>query len=121
VAGGLAYDAMTKKWIGTALNTNQKFVLRLQYRGRRETKGYGDETIDDYEVTITDSGKSEGYRCHGKNSLVGVFSSDGRMKPCQAMLVDYKFNLKNGRFLSTYAIGYVNGRDTNNETCTKID
>src|SRR5262249_17335227 len=82
VAGGLAYDATTKKWKGTGFNTDEKFVLRLQYKGRSETK-------EEYEVTITESGKSEAARCirpHAGNRLVGV-DSNGWMEECSAFLL----------------------------------
>jgi hypothetical protein len=50
------------------------------------------------------------------------------MEGCSASLKDYVFNLKQGRFLAVYAVGYVNGFDNNDNTpaidggrCTKID
>jgi hypothetical protein len=47
---------------------------------------------------------------------------------CRTRLYNYKFNLKAGRFVEAYLMGYIGGDDTNDDTpvlsggvCTKIE
>jgi hypothetical protein len=133
--GGLAYDATIKKWKGAAFRPDKKFMLLMEYKGRRENQPeYGKETVDDYNVEIVQSGTAEPRDCivpdsdySEKGWVVGVWS-DGTVENCHDFITTYKFNLRTGRFLSIYAIGYIDGKDDDSNTpvisggtCTKID
>jgi hypothetical protein len=120
-----------KKWKGTAFNADGKFVLRLKHlRTRvRKTLFGDDETVHDYNVTITKAGSNSPSSCanypeqhvtvNEYSPLICVGGDD---------LQEYRFSLKTNRFLSTYLYGYIDGKDSKENTpsieggtCTKID
>lgn len=121
--GGLAYDANSKSWRSTTFQPKGKFVFRL--------KSVKPEKIDlhavDYEATVTEAGKNREVSCvRGKDKTTNA-DQDGTVS-CATALFDYKFNLKNNRFLRAYLAGYVNGLNENSDTpgvsggtCTKTD
>ena len=128
-AGGLFYDAATKKWIGAVFRTDDYFVLRLKHlRSGVRTSVIGDETVYDYNVTITKAGSNSPSPCE-KHPEKHVTVTEYGLLVCQgADLHEYRFNLRTNRFLSIYLIGYIDGKDTNEDnpgviggTCTKID
>jgi hypothetical protein len=128
-AGGLAYDAGTKKWQGASFRTDNKFVMRMKYVGSRGQGSGLTGSLTEYMVTITQAGDSYAAPCtdDGSYEAKSVLSSNTWVF-CNSSLADYKFNLKANRFLSVYALGYVDGTDNNDNTpamtggtCTKID
>src|SRR5215467_6222229 len=61
-AGGLAYDERMKKWKGTAIRIEQKFVLRLKHL-RTQPKSAFSETVYDYNVSVTGAGTNLARMC----------------------------------------------------------
>jgi hypothetical protein len=73
-SGGLKYNKELKKWEGVRFRTDYKFVLRLKYLRtddhRRRFETLSNETVNVYEVTITEGGESKAWKC------VSVLGSD---------------------------------------------
>jgi hypothetical protein len=114
--GGVAYDDTTKQWHGTIFQPTGNFVVRVTYL-----------QLDEYEVSITDQGESKSYGCTGHNATnpkIGEYD----FLDCYRLGSEYQFNFKTNRFLKAYLLGYLDGRDNNENTpsisggvCTKID
>jgi hypothetical protein len=68
VVGGLAYDAGMKKWKATSFRADKKFILRLKFLNNRLEKSVfnQDETVYDYNVTITEAGSNFAGPCVGR-------------------------------------------------------
>src|SRR5262245_2922054 len=121
-AAGLWYNEQTKKWEGASFRPQQQFVLKMKFVRAREN-------VSDYGATVTTSGKDTGLPCTTTDTeeTVTVVDSD-RSFSCTTVAYDYVFNLSTNRFLSMYVYGYVDGKDSNDNTpvveggtCTKID
>jgi hypothetical protein len=129
-AGGLSYDARTKKWKGVEFNPKSKFILRLQYIRMRETNPEGPpRTIDDYRVIIKQLGAYSLTcgRLYLEDEFVGIHS-DGSTEEVDCIGGTYIFNMKKERFLLVNGEGFIDGTDNNDKTpsieagtCTKID
>ena len=119
-SGGIFYNVQTKKWEGTGFRPLSKFVLRLKYV-RTTTE------VDEYAVTVTPDGRNDALACIAfQTPLVQIDELDFLV--CRTRFYNYKFNLKAGRFVEAYLMGYVNGQDINDDTpavsggvCTKIE
>jgi len=130
VVGGLAYDAGMKKWIATSFRAEKKFVLRLKFLTNRVEKSVfnQDETVYDYNVTITEAGSNFAGPCLGRGQKHVTVRPLGWLLCHGADLHEYRFDLDTNRFLAAYLHGYIDGKDNNNNTpavlggtCTKID
>jgi len=106
-SGGIFYNDRTKKWEGTRFRPFSKFVLKLKYA---RTGAQGDE----YAATVTSSSGSESSCASTRTQLVQV--DEVGFLACRTEFYNYKFNLKSGRFIEVYLMGYVSGRDTNDDT-----
>jgi hypothetical protein len=119
-SGGIFYNNRTKKWEGTGFRALSKFVFKITYV--RTTTG-----VDEYAVTITPDGSNDALSCTAdRMPLVQIDELDFLI--CRTKFFSYKFNLKAGRFVEAYLMGYVNGQDSNDDTpvvsagvCTKIE
>ena len=118
-SGGIVYNERTKKWEGTNFRPFSKFTLKFKYV---RTTPNGDE----YAVTITPDGKNDVLQCYPYRTQFPQFDEFGNLI-CRTDFFNYKFNLKAGRFVEAYLMGYINGRDTNEDTpmlsagtCTKV-
>ena len=118
-SGGIVYNERTKKWEGTNFRPFSKFTLKFKYV---RTTPNGDE----YAVTITPDGKNDVLQCYPYRTQFPQFDEFGYLI-CRTDFFSYKFNLKAGRFVEAYLMGYINGRDTNEDTpmlsagtCTKV-
>jgi len=119
-SGGIFYNDQTKKWEGTRFRPLSKFVLRLQYV---RTTPLGDE----YAVSVTPDGGSEPLSCTSHRTQFALFAGPGQLA-CRTEFYSYRFNLKSGRFVEAYLMGFVNDHDTNDDTpvvsagrCTKTE
>jgi hypothetical protein len=119
-SGGIFYNDRTKKWEGTGFRAQSKFTLRLKYA---RTTAAGDE----YAVTITPGGRNDPLPCASYRSQLAQIDDLGFLA-CRTDFFNYKFNLKAGRFVEAYLMGYTNGQDTNDDTplvsggvCTKTE
>jgi hypothetical protein len=67
IAGGLAFRAEQKRWVGAVLNPAEKFVLRLKYLDTQVATGKWDagRAQSNFEVTIKPSGKNVDRPCNG--------------------------------------------------------
>ena len=95
------------------------------------TKYSGNQTISEFEVSITKTGQNFSQPCtqgrlRSEPEALDVYDS-GYFR-CTAGLIDYVFNVNTGRFLQSYLAGYVDGEDNNDNTpyvaagtCTKLD
>jgi hypothetical protein len=128
--GGLSYDERTKKWIGSSLRADKKFVLRLKFLNNRVEKSIfnQDETVYDYNVTITEAGSNFVGPCLGSGQKHVTVRPLGWLLCHGADLHEYRFDLDTNRFLSAYLHGFINGKASNDDTpavmggtCTKID
>jgi hypothetical protein len=129
-SGGLHYDETAKKWRGATFRANTKFILRLKHVRSRTFKNFfgQNEQVQDYDVSITESGSSVAEPCHNYPASKMITLDSSRWLRCRDGAERYIFNLNNNRFLSAYLHGYVNGKDTNADTphvgggtCTKIE
>ena len=70
-------------------------------------------------MAITDQGKKEATTCgswaQDDPRTIHVIRNIDRVR-CNANLTDYIFNLTMGRFLSVYVVGYLDGKDNNEDT-----
>jgi hypothetical protein len=132
MAGGLSYSTTEKRWRGATFKANEKFVLKLKLNRTRVQKDFlgKDETVGDYSVTVTESGKNVSQPCYGKRAPhpKEVTLDEYMIVNCSHNLTDYRFNLKTNRFMGVYFIGYVDGADNNENTpaitggtCTRIN
>src|SRR5215831_3903158 len=118
-SGGMFYNDRTKKWEGTSFRPLSKFILTLKYV-RTTTQG------EEYVVTVTPDGKTDALPCISNSAQLAQGEEFGFLV-CQTKFYDYKFNFESGRFVEAYLRGYLNGRNTNDDTpvvsagvCTKI-
>jgi len=128
-AGGLSYDERAKKWEGAAFNARDKFVLRLKFLRIRVQKSiFGkDETVYDYSVTTTKAGSNSPSPCETHSETYVTVTELGWVV-CHSDFQEYRVALKANRFLRGYLLGYIDGKDNNQNTpsieggtCTKID
>jgi hypothetical protein len=129
--GGLSYDATDKKWKGTSFNDRNKFALRVQIiepSNTKERKAY-----DNFRVTITPYGESKGSDCTNLNAWgkIRFFLNDNLASYiwCDiGGIVDFAFNSQTNRFLKIYPVGFLDGKESNDNTpyiaggtCTKLN
>jgi hypothetical protein len=119
-SGGIFYNDQTKKWEGTGFRPLSKFILRLKYVRTTPEK-------DEYAVTVTRNGDNNALPCISYRTQL-VQTDEFGFLICRTDFYNYKFNLKAGRFVEAYLMGYINGHDTNADTpvvsggvCTKIE
>jgi hypothetical protein len=119
-SGGIFYNDQTKKWEGTRFRPLSKFVLRFNYV---RTTALGDE----YAVSVSPEGKNDPQSCTSHRMQFALFTEPGLLA-CRTEFYSYRFNLKSGRFVEAYMMGYVNDDDTNDDTpvvsggrCTKMN
>lgn len=133
-SGGLSFNNSEKRWEGTRFKSTERFVLKLHMTGKRTVPHLFDKNrtdqVYDYDVWLTQAGKSSPSRCFGMYptpfSEKVVVRSVTRIL-CNSSLTEYQFNLETNRFLSAYLRGFVDGEDNNDNTpavsagtCTKI-
>jgi hypothetical protein len=131
-SGGVAFDARSQKWQGTVFRPEGKFVLKMEWlKSRVENSKYlGDQRVNDYHVSITQSGGTYPMPCGNgarpDGTVVSIF--EGGSFRCEAGLQDYAFNIGTNRFLVAYMVGFISGTDNNENTpamsagtCTKIN
>jgi hypothetical protein len=113
-AGGIAYNYVTKRWAGTSFRVDgrARFILKVTYIGRHKDKVLNDTDVDDYNVTISRSGRDTPKDCwNNENSYsVEMFATSDSFK-CSVGLTEYVFGTKTHRFLRIYTSGYVDGKD----------
>ena len=119
-SGGIFYNDRTKKWEGTSFRPLSKFILTLKYV-RTTTQG------DEYAVTVTPDGRNDALPCISNSAQLAQIDQLGFLI-CRTEFYNYKFNLKAGRFVEAYLMGYANGHNTNDDTpvvsggvCTKTE
>jgi hypothetical protein len=123
--GGLAFDVESKSWRSTTFQPKGKFIFRLKFV-KPQTEKIGLHAVN-YEATVTEAGRSREVSCAGGKDRTTSPDQDGTLD-CATALYEYKFNLKNNRFLRAYLAGYVNGMNENSDTpgvsggtCIKMD
>jgi hypothetical protein len=129
-AGGISFNETTKKWESTRFHPDGKFGVRLKFIKTRVQKDvFEDETVHDYNVTITPSGQKTPWECVASSNADPkiVMIEEDALLDCQALYI-YRFNLKTNRFIRAYLVGYIDGDDNKSDmpgveggTCTKID
>jgi len=119
-SGGIFFNDQTKRWEGTGFRALSNFVLRLKYV-RTTTEG------DEYAATITPGGRNDALPCRSYRTQLAQINELGVLI-CRTEFYNYKFNLKAGRFVEAYLMGYINGQDINDDTplvsggvCTKTE
>jgi hypothetical protein len=131
-AGGLAYDDKLRKWHSANFHPERNFVLKLQFIQSKQEKiaDWADpDTVNQFEVSVVEAGSNKKKNCRNMKDYqlpVPVWS-DGWVR-CEAALTEYRFNPANNRFLQIYLLGYIDGKDNNDNTpsinagiCTKIN
>jgi hypothetical protein len=131
-SGGIAFNERFKKWESTTFRPEGKFVLKLKYLKVRTQKDFlgKDETVTDFNVTLTQAGSNLPSPCLSTgdewSSIVPVSQYD--YFSCYADLSEHYFNLRTNRFLASYMVGFIDGKENNENTpsvsggtCTKID
>jgi len=119
-SGGIFFNDRTKKWEGTGFRPLSKFVLRLKYVRTTAER-------DEYGATITLNGRNDALPCLPYRTQLAQIDELGFLV-CRTDFYNYKFNLKAGRFVEAYLMGFTTGQDTNDDTplvsggvCTKIE
>jgi hypothetical protein len=112
VAGDLWYNEKTKKWEGHSFRAEQKFVLKM---GLVRSRVRGEEQVNDYKVTITESGQNTDLTCYALSDEETITIKDKDRILCTTYTHDYRFDLQRNRFLAIYPHGYLDG-DNNNST-----
>jgi hypothetical protein len=105
---------------GHKFSSSQQIYLKLKYV-RTATEG------DEYAATVTLDGRNDALPCIAYRTELAQIDDLGFLV-CRTKLYNYKFNLKAGRFVESYLMGYISGDDTNDDTpvlsggvCTKIE
>jgi len=93
-AAGFSFNKGQKKWSATTFNATEKFIIKRQ---SAEQKIF----YKNAAWVVTRFGSSSGLlaNCEKDFNDVGMLFCEG--------IVNFHFNKKNMRFLSTFAIGYV--------------
>lgn len=127
--GGLTFDSTSRQWRGAVFTNLRNFVLRLKSAGQT---GDGKYVLDTFNVTATREGAKVSADCLDLSKDVSAMDrivvGKNNILRCFAGATEYQFNRANNRFLATYAYGYVNGADNDDDTpyvsggrCTKIN
>ncbi|MEO8377895.1 MAG: hypothetical protein ABI579_09515 [Candidatus Sumerlaeota bacterium] len=91
-AGGLVFDAGTKKWHGGAFQPDAKYVI---------SNSQGDDGEARTERVVRNAGEKEiSYWCEKDFNETGYLF-------CRNAFGVFRFNKQNLRFMSTYMVGYV--------------
>jgi hypothetical protein len=119
-SGGIFYNDQTKRWEGTSFRPLSKFTLKIKYV-RTTTER------EEYTVTVTPNGGNDAFLCNPYGTQLAQIDEFGFLV-CRTDFYNYKFNLKAGRFVEAYLIGYISGHDSNADTpavsggvCTKSE
>jgi hypothetical protein len=115
-SGGLAFDAANDRWRGNAFRVFEKFTLQMRFMGttvRKSTVGDG-RRVSEFDVYLADATGRDPQPCFGGDGRP-VAVENGQVS-CKKGLYDYKFNLTTNRFLYSYMIGYIDGRNDNENT-----
>ena len=87
-SGGVAYDSSQKKWKGTKFsNPNDKIIISKK-NGKWKMKDFGSKFEDD----------------------CGELTKSGSLG-CSNVFGDLIFNLNTKRYMKSYFIGYIDGKD----------
>ena len=64
-AGGLAFNAGLKKWVGSVFKPTENFVLHLKFIDVQQGRGNfdKDETYSNFDVSLTPSGSKSNIKC----------------------------------------------------------
>ncbi len=92
-SGGVAYDSNQKKWIGTKFRTENEKIILIKKDSQWKLKDFGFSFEND----------------------CGEISEYGTLR-CNIAFGEFLFNSKTRRYLKSYTVGYVDGRDNNNDT-----
>lgn len=101
IAGGIGLNPNTRAWQGIGFGTDgEKFIVKQ----KAGNSGWGVKLLGfDYE----------GFSCPSETgNALKIFDEDtlGCNSPYGYGV--FKLNLSNNRFLATYAVGYIDGKDT---------
>ncbi len=127
---GLAYNANSKRWEGVSFKPGKAFVLRMKFVAERQEKVITkEETVQDFETTLTEAGTSQPRPCYNLKTFKTVTTVNSfNSLACNSSFTEYRFDFDSNRFIGAYLVGYVGGEDTNKDTpyvtggtCTKID
>ncbi len=125
-SGGVSFNDTLNKWDSTGFTASGRYVVNVA-RHSETTDRWGKlRTV--YTVTVSEHGVVESDYlsniCSTTDStlrsynLLTHFISDTGQLSCQRFGGDWnwKMNLENGRFMSTYVLGYLDGIDNNDNT-----
>lgn len=123
-AGGVRFDDTLNKWDSTLFSANRRYVVNVARHS--ETTDWLGELKTVYTVTVSEHGVEESGvlsdtcsttnpTLRSYNTLTHFISDTGQLS-CRRFGGDWKMNLENGRFLSTYVWGYVDGIDNTANT-----
>jgi hypothetical protein len=109
VAGGLKYDEVQQKWVGTSFHNDNQFVVRLNLLRTyvQKEEHLRDEPMKVYEVTITPRGENHERPCVSSSGKEVSVVAWANIVGCDAYALDYKINLNLNRYLMTYSVGYA--------------
>ena len=92
-AGGVSFEKNSQKWRGTAFKTDNKKILINKKNNKWMMKEFDSQFESD---------------CTSPNEYGYMF--------CDKILGEFKFNIKNRRYISTYIAGYIDGLNNNDNT-----
>lgn len=136
-AGGVKFNEASKKWLPAMFKTeDDKFVVSVKADKVATVTVFGSPTqAMGYNISIRPLGapqsiciENDGFResLLEPPRMLNVYPT-GRVR-CSANLTDYEFNFHDLRFLSIYAVGFVDGTDdpantpfVETGTCSRID
>ena len=92
-AGGVSFDQTQKKWKGTTFrNSNEKILI---YKKNNQW------TMKKFASTVEN-------KCTSPNEYGFMF--------CDIFGGELKLSIKSGRYMSTYIVGYIDGKDNDENT-----
>ena len=122
---GVKYDENSGRWEGRSLETQGKFIIRIELVRQRTVFGKpGERPIivgADYRTTVTlpvsNAPGPERRPCvpHGGESEL-VFIAGENEIVCRMLSYDLALNLSTGRFMLISRAGFIDGRDVNGNT-----
>jgi hypothetical protein len=125
IAGGLRYDELSKRWIGSAFSNSGQFIVKLLFIGQKViTEINGNRLGGEYNIDILSTKGGNPLYCLPRPNF--IYDTLPFLE-CSS-ISEYRINFRTNRFIRIYREGYTTGEDTNENnpaiiggTCTKIE
>lgn len=126
ITSGIKYDSIEKAWVAASFIPTRKFVLKMEFIDEAPAKLIPLKQ-QRWKVWMTPEGTNYNIPCLRDDQDTPEIITGARYIQCEANLEQLRFSLDTNRFLTAYLVGYVSGKDSNDDTraisaglCTKI-